>query len=106
MPSIEFIGYTRATILQRVDRYRALLSDSRYAQDVLFIVRDDCEAITLDGRSEPHAIVKSRFQDRLDETAALINRVESASTPNFIGVEVVRVHFHAAGPSSSKPGEP
>jgi hypothetical protein len=93
MPAIEFIGYTREHATRRIERYRQLFASSEYASDFIFILREDSVALTLDGREEPHVVVKSRFSQRLLETCALLNRYESQETERFIGVESFLIQF-------------
>jgi hypothetical protein len=88
MPVIEFIGYSRDEALEKIERYRPLLSGYPWTNDVIFIVGAGSIALGFDGVEQPYVRVRTRFGERARQLCEVLGPHE--------GVEVLLVEYHAS----------
>lgn len=80
MPALEFLGYTRAQALERVERYSSLFANLDFADDYIFIIEQDSQVIGLNGIEQPLVRVRSRYPERAEITRRLLHEYEDVET--------------------------
>ncbi len=86
MPLIEFVGFSLETAKRELRKYRPLLEDLPFREDIWFVLNDDTSVEDMDGAQFRFLRIRSRFKERNEAVAKILNAFE--------GVETSIIDFH------------